>query len=383
MIALSDSDKQAFVYIPHSFNVPYLEEALSHALNKDIAIAGCRTTNLCAWNDWGVSNSGATVLRLGLDLKDGRSLDVKAKILSPDVVNVFGPDCRFDARLSEIAWAKWWGEQGVSFVPTIYDTRVNCTTREFWILEEYFTQVGWHGFTSDAPKGMGHFSTGLNTLKTLFEHVATLHAYSHKQSAALLERFSGSTIRPGHLCTPAMLVDALSNVVDDAQFLADHDITGAECRSLASYAETVAQRPGWVDAWDIVCVTADWGPDNFGIRESGKADELVNFDWGTTRLAPMEEDLDVLLMRLVDVDREAKQRLVQHYLRIYGEQTGHQIDAQIFTARIPWARFLVTLRYIAGHVNNLLWVGYQSRSEDMLHLFIGLCEKFQRDCQPQ
>jgi hypothetical protein len=132
-----------------------------------------------------------------------------------------------------------------------------------------------------------------------------------------------------------------------------------------------------VDACDVVCVTADWGPDNFGVRDPGQGNELVTFDWGTTRLAPVEEDLDVLLMRLEDVEQETRQHLVQHYLQIYSEHTGRQIDAQAFLARLPWARFLVHLRYVAEHVNNLHWVGYQSRSEEMVHFFIGLCEKLQ------
>jgi hypothetical protein len=177
-----------------------------------------------------------------------------------------------------------------------------------------------------------------------------------------------------------MLLDALADLLDDARFLADHDITPVKCRLLEGYRQAVAQRPSWVDAWDMVCVTADWGPDNLGVREPGRPTELVTFDWGTTRLAPMEEDLDVLLRRTADVDQEERQRLVQHYLCVYGEQTGHHIDIDLFTARISWARFLVTLRYIAEHVNNLRWVGYQSRSEDMLHLFIRLGEKFQQDC---
>jgi hypothetical protein len=174
-----------------------------------------------------------------------------------------------------------------------------------------------------------------------------------------------------------MLLDALSRLLDDKAFLAEHKITADECRLLAFYTQTVAQRPAWVDAWDVVCVTADWGPDNFGVRKPGQEGELVTFDWGTTRLAPMEEDLDVLLMRLEDVDQETKQSLVQHYLQVYREQTGRQIDRQAFVSRLPWARFLVTLRYIVEHANNLRWVGYQSRSEEMVHFFIGLCEKLQ------
>lgn len=44
-------------------------------------------------------------------------------------------------------------------------------------------------------------------------------------------------------------------------------------------------------------------------------------------------------------------------------------------ARIPWARFFVTLRYLLGHVEALRWVPYQMRSRDFVHLFIGLGKK--------
>jgi len=374
VIELAGSGQHAFVHIPPRLDVTYLEGVLSRSLDRPTAITACKATNLCAWNEWGVSNSGATVLRLDLDLVDGTSTTVKAKILSPDTINPFKPDCRFDARLPEIAWARWWGKQGVSFAPIVYDTRADPAAREFWIVEEFFPQVGWSDFPADVPKGMGHFRANPDRLTTLFEHVAQLHSYSWHQRAALLERFSGTEIHPGYLCTPAMLVDALVRLLDDKSFLAKHRITTDECHLVASYVETVAQRPDWVDSWDVVCVTADWGPDNFGVRDPGQENELVIFDWGTTRLAPMEEDLDVLLTRLGDVEQDTRRHLVQRYLQVYGERTGRQIDQQTFVARLPWARFLVTLRYMAEHLNDLRWVGYQSRSEEMVHFFVGLCE---------
>jgi hypothetical protein len=121
----------------------------------------------------------------------------------------------------------------------------------------------------------------------------------------------------------------------------------------------------------VVCVTADWAPDNLGVR--GK--QLVSFDWGTTRLAPMEEDIDVLLGRL-ELGEQAKWEWVRHYLSIYAAETGRQIDDRVFRARLPWARFLVTLRYLVEHANCLRWVPYQTRSREFIHLFIRLCSRY-------
>jgi hypothetical protein len=373
MIALPPNDDHTFVYIPRGFDQAYLEGALSRALGQSIIISSCRVTNLCAWQDGGVSNSGATVLRLSLDLADGTSFDVKAKILSPDAVNLFKPDCRFDARLSEIAWARWWGEQDVSFVPIVYDTRADITAREFWTLEEYFPQVGWPGYRAETPKGMGHFSADMSRLRALFEQVAVLHAHSRVKMHELRPLFSGSGIRPGHLCTPSMLLDALTCLLEDTSLLSTINIMEEKRRLLDTYRQTIARRPSWVDEWDVVCVTADWGPDNFGMRDPERASELVTFDWGTTRLAPMEGDLWILLGRL-ELDEETQGTLVHHYLQCYADRTGRPIDDSAFMARIPWARFLVHLRYIAEHANNLRWVRYQTRSADMIHLFIHLLE---------
>ena len=48
-------------------------------------------------------------------------------------------------------------------------------------------------------------------------------------------------------------------------------------------------------------------------------------------------------------------------------------------ARLPWARFLVTLRYIVEHANSLRWVPYQTRSREMIHLFTPLCDRYLAD----
>ena len=70
-------------------------------------------------------------------------MDVVAKILSPCAVNVFKPDCRFGSRTREVRWAAWWGRQDVTWAPVVYDTRADVRSREFWIIQEYFPQIGW------------------------------------------------------------------------------------------------------------------------------------------------------------------------------------------------------------------------------------------------
>ena len=84
-----------------------------------------------------------------------------------------------------------------------------------------------------------------------------------------------------------------------------------------------------MDEWDVVCVNRDIAPDNFGLRESDQGQTLVTLDWGTAHLAPMEEDIEVVLGRL-DIDREATKELLSHYLQTYAERTGHQIEYQAF-----------------------------------------------------
>jgi len=132
----------AFVYVPRGLNQQYLGAVMSRALTQEVSVSQCSAINLCAGNFGGVSNSGATVLRLSLKLSNGDTQDVVAKILSPAELNLFKIDHRFDAREAEIQWAGWWGRQGVPFVPKVYDTRANRVAREFWVIQEYFPQVG-------------------------------------------------------------------------------------------------------------------------------------------------------------------------------------------------------------------------------------------------
>lgn len=375
-IVLPRGPDHDFVYVPPTLNRAYLGQVLSRALGRDVSLSRCTATNLCADHHGGVSHSGATVLRVSpasgssetLDPEAGETLDLVVKILSPDAVNLFKCDRRFDSRLAEIAWAAWWGRQNVPFVARIYDTRASVQTREFWIVQECLPQVGGLEGGDDPAK---RFAVSSPRLYQLFETVARLHAHSRKRMTELLAQFSGPDIRPGYRCTPTQLLEALNQLFADTAFLNTIDVTGREHDLLDASCTAIERRPAWVDEWDVVCVTADWAPDNLGIR--GK--EWVTFDWGTTRLAPMEEDVAVLLGRL-DLDDGATQDVVRHYLHVYAAECGRSIDPWAFLARLPWARFLVSLRYVVEHANNLRWAPYQTRSRELIHLFIRLCDRY-------
>jgi len=83
------SSDDVFVGVPPRLNAAHLASVLSQRLGRDTTISGYEATNLCARNWRGVSDSGATVLRLSLALDDGHTHDLVAKILSPDLVNLF------------------------------------------------------------------------------------------------------------------------------------------------------------------------------------------------------------------------------------------------------------------------------------------------------
>ncbi len=380
MISVPPAADDAFVHVPSGLGKPYLEGVLSRSSGRDISVSDCTTTNLCAGKFGGVSNSGATVLRLSLELAGGDSIDLVAKILSPDAVNLFKIDCRFDSRLAEVLWAKWWGRQKLSWVPVVYDTRADTKTREFWIIHEYFPQVGWPGFSAEKPKGMGHFSADPAKLRSLFRQIALLHAYSSQRVTELNELFDQSGLVSLNSCPGAALESQLARTAADSPLLTMIGVTEEERQALATFCRAIRAIPEWVGDWDMVCVVADWGPDNFGIRESDDR-TLVNYDWGTTRLAPMEEDLDVILRRIREVGPDVQMDLLSYYLQVYADQTGRRVDRETFMSRIPWARFLVTLRYLLGHVEALRWVPHQTRSREFVHLFIDLGKRYLAECR--
>ena len=109
-IRVACEEDSAFVYVPSQLNKEYLEQVLSDSLGQDTSILSCRTTNLCA-SVWGkVSHSGATVLRLSVEMDTGDCMDIVAKILCPDSVNLFKLDRDFSFRVAEMTWARWWNE---------------------------------------------------------------------------------------------------------------------------------------------------------------------------------------------------------------------------------------------------------------------------------
>lgn len=92
--------------------------------------------HLRATNEERVIDFGATLLHLALDLSDGRSLDLVAKVLSPDATNSFTADRRSDSRRWEAALMRWWGDQAVPNVPEVLDTRADAPAHEYWVLRE-------------------------------------------------------------------------------------------------------------------------------------------------------------------------------------------------------------------------------------------------------
>jgi hypothetical protein len=375
MISVPRSSDDVFVHVPPRLDPAYLADVLSRKLGRDVTIAGCATTNLCANNWFGVSCSGATVLRLSLTLDDGDTLDLVAKILSPDPVNLFKLDVRFSARLAEVAWAEWWGKQDVPWVPVTYDAHADVPAREFWIFQEYFPQVGWPGFDASKPKiPAPYVSDDTDRLRTLMRQVALLHAYSRSRIDELRGIPSASNGISPDACSSRTLQSMLEQAVADSSFLSEIGVTDEERASLDALADALAHVPEWVEQWDVVCVTGDWKQDNFGIRD-GNESELVIFDWGAARLAPMEDDINVLLRRVEDADTAHKDGLLAYYLDVYAEKTGRRIESTEFQARLPWSYLFAHLGYLLGHIEALRWVPHQSRSRDFVHLFTGLCKR--------
>lgn len=381
LIMLPDFGNDSFVFVPSSLNYPYLNDVISRSLGKELIVSRCIVTNLCPDQFGRVSNSGATLLRLSLEFGDGKSLDMVAKILSPDSVNIFKIDRQFNSRIDEIAWAEWWGRQNVSWVPVVYDARADSIRREFWILREYSPEVGWCAAPTGKPGAIDHFFGNMEQLRILFKQVAVLHSYSRNRINDLSQIFSANGERPGGLYPPSFIQKELARAVEDSSFLSKIGVTEDERSSLALFCETIGKRPAWVDQWDVVCITSDWQPYNIGIRNIHRTEEIVILDWGTTRLAPMEEEMVVLLRRLEPIEEDVRKELVSCYLQAYGAETGHCIDYGEFMSRIPWASFLVNLRYLIGHLDSLRWVSYQTRSREFVHLFIDLARRAREQCR--
>ena len=375
MIDVPKSNDDAFVHVPRALTREHIEMALGRALDRDIAVSQCATTNLCSGKFGGVSNSGSTVLRLDLAFVNGETHSVVAKILSPAAVNLFKIDCRFDSREGEIKWAEWWGEQGVPFVPVVYDTRFDQVTREFWILQEYFTQVGWDDVQ---VSGMKHFSVDEERLAHLFQHAADLHSHSAGKLEDLLRIFPDTGIKHACQCLPAAIADGIAALCEDTSLCNTIGLSEDEKKTLRSLVDAIENRPAWVDGWQYVCVSNDLAPDNFALRISKEQPQYVTFDWSAAYLAPMEQDMELLLWRLRELDAGARDRLLPLYLESYAERTGQSIDQQDFANRMPWAPFLFHVRMIAEHAECLRWVPHQTLSREFIHGMIKYCSTLRK-----
>jgi hypothetical protein len=312
-----------------------------------------------------------------LQLSDGHRLDVVAKILSPAELNLFKIDHRFDAREAEVRWARWWGQQDVPFVPVVYDARGDRTSREFWIIQEFFPQVGWPDVPGTRDKA---FPADLGRLGDLFSHAAEIHAHSARGINELRALFPAEGIRQGHDCSPTAIADCLASLADGSGPVGTLELTAAERASLQELIEAVRHRPKWVDEWCCVCVNNDLAADNFALRTRDSRTNYVTFDWGTACLGPMERDIDLLLFRIRKTASEHEGHLLSRYLEVYQGQTGQRIDRDAFTARMPWARLLHHLRMIAEHAISLAWIPHQTRSRERIHMFIPYCSKLLKSC---
>jgi len=275
-----------------------------------------------------VSNSGATVLRLAIELADGHSVDLVLKVLSPDSVNIFKIDRRFDARSWETALMRWWGEQSIPQLPVVYDTRADHLTREYWILHEYFPCVGWtrSGQTVDRA-----------SQERLMGHVAVLHAHSRSRLEELRALQTGDALAHGSSCPPSMLVHEMNEVLADTGFIANTVALSSDELSILSDCMTlIDDRPSWVDEWDYVCINRDFSLSNTAVRGTGQDSQLVSFDWCAAHIGPIEQDFEVLLGRDLKGGKSEQDRLIRRYLAVYAELTGHRMDSDVFRARIPW-----------------------------------------------
>ena len=72
MLSVPPGADDDFVYVPARLDERYLEAILSRSLQREVTIGACECTNLCAVQHGGVSNSGATMLRLALELVGGQ-----------------------------------------------------------------------------------------------------------------------------------------------------------------------------------------------------------------------------------------------------------------------------------------------------------------------
>lgn len=361
-VTLPPDQTSEYVCIPSALSLKYLEGVVSRALGEAVVVAGCTATNLCAAAAERVSDSGATILHLALELSGGHAFELVAKILSPDSTNIFKIDRRFTSRRWEVALMRWWGLQSLPNVPVVYDTRADPIAREYWILHEYFPCVG------HAAGRMGHADVA-----RLAGHVAALHAYSGERLGELETLLDA--IEPGDPRAPGQLIAVLRHAAMESELVAISGLSDAELGVLSACCDAIQDRPAWVNEWDTVCVNRDFSARNAAVRDCDGRGQLVSFDWGAAQLGPAEADLEVLLGRDFAGDAGARDVLVREYLRAYADLTGREIAYEMFMARVPWARLMVELRYIVGHLSSLQWMRWQSRSPFLIHGLVRYAER--------
>jgi hypothetical protein len=233
----------------------------------------------------------------------------------------------------------------------VYDTRADATAREYWILHEYFPS---RGYRTARPRW--------EDVVNLAGHIAELHAYTHERLGELSEVLD--TSGNGAMLAPEMLVSMVQHALADRRLVSSAGLSSDDQEVLSRCCDAILTRPHWVDEWQMVLVNADLSSRNTAVRDEG---QLVSFDWGAAHLGPAEEDFDVLRSRDFAGEPEARDLLVEVYLHAFGVLTGQDIAEDRFLARMPWARLMVTLRYIAGSFASLQWMPWQSRSAFLVH----------------
>ena len=354
-----------FVHIPPALSREYLEAILSRYRGESIRILEAKSENVRAGYYGGVACSGATLLSLRLVLSNGDPMHLAVKILSPDPVNLFKIDCRYDSRIAEIRWTEWWGSREKPWAPTVYGTRLEPARREFWILREFYPQIGW----ADVPETeWGHFSLDAGRLRLMVETVAEMHAESTQAIEELRRLFPEPGIRQGGECRLADLEAALDGIIADEFLFRVVGLGEQERDRLKAYRQRLAERPDWLEDWRIVCVSADLKPGNLAFRANDGRHPVL-FDFGAARLAPMEQELALLLNRL-DADDALTGTVLTWYLDRFNACTGERIAVADFRRRLPWAEPLLFMRSLIEHADALRWVQWQDRSKSVIRFFV-------------
>jgi len=378
LLAFPREPDDLFVHVPLTLNQDYLEEILSRYLGEPVRILQVQSENVRAGYYGGVACSGSTVVSVRLDLSNGKEMHLAVKILSPDPVNLFKIDCRYDSRIAEIRWTNWWGGREKAWAPIVYDTHMDLEQREFWILREFFPQIGWPDVTETE---WGHFGLEDVRLRLMVETVAEMHAESTLAIEELRRLFSEPGIRQGGECRFVDLEAALDGVIADEWLFQVVGMGEQERDQIKTYRERIADRPDWLEAWRIVCVNADLKPGNLAFR-SNEARQPVLFDFGAARLAPMELELSLLLERL-DADDALTETVLTWYIDRFHACTGDRISVADVRRRLPWAKPLLFLRSLVEHADALRWVQWQDRSKGVIRFFIQAVGRLLDQCDPQ